>query len=232
MNSRMSRTFLAILGLGALLTPHRALAQTISSPYRFLEARQEAGPFIGTMSPGTGRFGFGPAPGIAIGGRYGVNLGGPFGLEGVVTYLPTERAMIDPGRNEGDMDVGDTASDVVMIDGRLRFSLTGDRAWHDLAPFVLAGGGFAFDVSGDNLDQETLLPDDRVEFGTSFVGILGGGIRWFPGDRFLVRADGILFIWQLKTPIGFSDPERGFEGVDEKEWVSGPSFSLGLGIRF
>ena len=210
MNSRMNRILLAILGLGALLTPHWALAQTISSPYRFLEARQEAGPFLGTMSPGTGRFGFGPAPGIAFGGRYGINLAGPFGLEGVVTYLPTERAMIDPGRNEGDMDVGDMASDVVMIDGRLRFSLTGDRAWHNLAPFVLAGGGIAFDVSGDNLDVETLLP----------------------GDRFLVRADGTLFIWQLKTPIGFSDPERGFVGVDEKEWVSGPSFSLGLGIRF
>lgn len=232
MNPRTKLILLAILGLGAFPSPHKAIAQSIPSHYRFLEARQEAGPFVGTMSPGTGRFGFGPAPGIAVGTRYGVNVSGPFGLEGVVTYLPTERAMIDPGRDEGDQEVGKMASDVIMIDGRLRFSLTGDRAWHNISPFVQTGGGFAFDVSGDNQDQEVLLQDDRFKFGTTFVGILGGGVRWFPGERFLVRADALLFLWQLKTPLGFSDPERGFTGVDEKEWVSGPSFSVGFGFRF
>ena len=167
-----------------------------------------------------------------MGSWYGVGISGPVGLEGVVTYLPTERAMIDAGRDEGDQEVGSMASDVVMIDARLRFSLTGDRSWRKLAPFIQAGGGFAFDVSGDNQDQEVLLQDDRFKFGTSFVGIFGGGVRWFPGERFFFRADALMFLWQLKTPLGFSDPERGFTGVDEKEWVSGSSFTVGLGFRF
>jgi hypothetical protein len=77
-----------------------------------------------------------------------------------------------------------------------------------------------------------LLADDRFKFGTSFVGILGGGLRWFPGERFLIRGDFTLSIWQLKTPRGYSDPERAFRGVDEKEWVGSSSFTVGIGFRF
>ncbi|MGM0668508.1 MAG: hypothetical protein ACQET1_02260 [Gemmatimonadota bacterium] len=226
------RTTLAILVLSALLAPGAADGQSIPSPYRFLETRQEVDVFLGTMSPGTGRFDLGPQPGTALGARYGINVAGPFGLEGVVTYLPTERSIIDPGRAEGDFKVGEMPSDVVMLDARLRFALTGNRTWHGLAPFVLAGGGVAFDAAGGDEDQEILLADDRFKFGTSFVGMLGGGARWFPGERFFFRADALLFLWQLKTPRGFTDPERAFEGVEEKEWVSGPSFSVGFGIRF
>jgi hypothetical protein len=181
---------------------------------------------------GTGRFGFGPGSGVAVGARYGINLSGPFGLEAALTYLPTTRDIVDPGRDEGDRVVGDVAADMIVIDGRLRFSLTGDRSWHGLSPFVAVGGGLAFDGSRDDADKEAILPDDLFEFGTSFVGILGGGFRWFPGDRFLVRGDVELMIWRLDTPVGYSDPERAFEGVEEKEWVNGPSFSLGFGILF
>lgn len=225
-------TILAFAGMVALLLPGAAESQSIPSPYRFLETRQEVDIFLGTLSPGTGRFDYGPQPGPALGARYGINVAGPFGLEGVVTYSPTERSIIDPGRDEGDFKVGDMPSDVIVLDARLRFSLTGNRTWHGLAPVVLAGGGVAFDAAGGNEDQEVLLADDRFKFGTSFVGMLGGGIRWFPGERFFFRTDALLFLWQLKTPRGFSDPERDFEGVEEKEWVSGPSFSLGFGIRF
>lgn len=223
---------LTLLALTPALLAGEASGQSIPSPYRFLDARQEVDIFLGTMSPGTGRFDYGPQPGTALGARYGIHISGPFGLEGVVTYLPTDRSIIDPGRAVGDFKVGEMPADVIMLDARLRFSLTGNRSWHGLAPFVLAGGGLAFDGSGAEEDQELLLSDDRFKFGTSFVGILGGGVRWFPGKRFFFRADTHLFLWQLKTPRGFSDPERAFEGVEEKEWVSGPSLSLGFGIRF
>lgn len=232
MKPNARRTILTLVALASTLFPVAADGQSIPSPYRFLDARQEVGIFVGTMSPGTGRFDLGPQPGTSVGARYGINLAGPFGLEGAVTYLPTERSIIDPGRAEGDFKVGDMPSDVFMLDARLRFALTGDRTWHGLAPYLVAGGGVAFDGSGADEDQELLLADDRFKFGTSFVGILGGGLRWFPMERFFFRADADLFLWQLKTPRGFSDPDRGFEGVEEKEWVSGPSLSLGFGIRF
>jgi hypothetical protein len=232
MKLRNNLALVALLALISLSAPAKVRAQSISSPYQFLETKQEAGLFLTQQDIGTGRFGFGPGPGVAMGAKYGVDIAGPLGLEGVVTYLPTTRDIIDAGRDEGDQVIGDMASDILTLDARLRFSLTGDRSWHALSPFLMAGGGFAFDVSGDESDREVLLPDDVFDFGTSFVGLLGGGIRWFPAHRFLVRGDFTLTIWQLETPLGFSDPERGFVGVDEKEWVSGTSFSLGFGIRF
>jgi hypothetical protein len=232
MISRARFHLFATFAVGAILSHGPLPAQTIPSPFRFIESRQEGGLFGGYISPGTGRFGFGPGPGPAWGARYGVNVSGPFGLEAVVTHSPTHRDIIDPGRVEGDRVVGEIPSDLVMIDGRLRFSLTGDRTWHLLSPFLAIGGGLVFDAARDNSDDELLLADDRFNLGTSFVGILAGGLRWFPGERFLVRGDFSLTIWQLKTPRGYSDPERAFTGVDEKEWVSGPSFTLGLGFRF
>jgi hypothetical protein len=232
MLSRSKLRHLIGIMVGASLYPGPLTAQTIPSPYTFLETRQEAGLFGGVMSPGTGRFGYGPGQGPAWGVRYGINVSGPFGLEAVVTHSPTQRDIIDPGRVEGDMVVGDMPAKVLMIDGRLRFSLTGDRTWHGLSPFVLAGGGVAFDMSKDNSDEEILLSDDRFEFSTTFVGLLGTGVRWFPSERILVRGDLSLSIWRLKTPRGFRDPERAFASVGEREWVSGPSFSLGVGYRF
>jgi len=232
MISRAKINFLVTLAFGATLAPGALTAQTIPSPYKFLESKQEGGLFAGTISPGTGRFGFGPGPGGAWGVRYGVNISGPFGLEGVVTHLPTTRDIVDPGRAEGDRVIGEISSQLVMIDGRLRFALTGDRTWHNLSPFILTGGGVVFDVSKDDSDAELILANDRFDFGTSFLGLLGGGLRWLPTPRILVRADLSLLLWQLKTPQGYSDPERALTGVDEKEWVSGPSFTVGIAFRF
>jgi hypothetical protein len=48
----------------------------------------------------------------------------------------------------------------------------------------------------------------------------------------MLRADLSLLMWRLRTPPGFRAPERNIEGAPEKEWVSGPSFTLGAAFRF
>ena len=231
--TRQKRTLaLTVIGLSLLTVTEEIGGQTVPSPFAFLEKRQEAGGFLGSMSPGRGRFGYGPGPAIAMGARYAIRIGGPFGLEGAASFLPTKRDLIDPGRDEGDRAIGEVASHIVTVGARLRFSFTGDRTWHGISPFLFTGGGVAFDVAGEDQAEEALLADDRFEFGTSFQGALGGGVRWFPGERFVFRGDLSLSIWRLKTPRGFRDPERGFTGVEEKEWASGPSLSVGVGFRF
>lgn len=47
-------------------------AQTIPSPFEYLESKQEAGIFAGTMNVGSGRFGYAPEGGSIVGARYGV----------------------------------------------------------------------------------------------------------------------------------------------------------------
>ena len=229
---QVGRTLSVIVSLFvALVLAADAGAQTIPSPYRFIEARQEAGVFIGVQDMGTGRFGFGPEPGLEIGARYSVDVAGPFGLEGLFRFSPTTRRVIDP-ETEDLRDVGEADALMGVGEARIRFSFPGRRTWNGLSPHLLFGAGLAFDLAGAQDADERILVDDRFDFGTSFTGFLGGGMRWFPSDRIVVRADGGLSLWQLETPRGYSAPDRGFAGVEETEWVSGLGVTLGLALRF
>jgi hypothetical protein len=223
---------LVLTGLLVGFGPHQVEGQSIPSPYRFFETKQEAGAFVGYNGQGTGRFGFGPGPGPVFGARYTLHLGGAFGLEGVFSYRPTTRDVVDPTRVENDMVVGEADAEILSADARLRFSLTGDRTWRGLNPFLFMGGGIAWDAAGLGEADALVLPADQFEFGAKFVALLGGGVRWFLSRRVLLRADLALTMNRLKTPEGFLDPERALKGVAEKEWVSGPAFSLGAAIHF
>jgi len=222
----------AVLSVIGPATSGALQAQQIPSPYRFLDTRQEAGPFAGHMRTGTGQSGLGPKSGAVYGARYGIDISGPFGLEGTVSYVGTTRDVVDPRRAGTDRVRGPADVSLVLIDARLRFSLTGQRTWHSLSPFLIGGGGIGFDAaSRPALDQE-LRESDRYEFGVRATGILGGGVRWVITDRLLMRGDAHLTLWQIDPPTGFSDPTLNLESPGEKEWVNNRTLTLGLAYRF
>jgi hypothetical protein len=222
----------AVSALALSMASYPVQCQNVPSSYDFFETKQEAGVFVGFTNQGTGRFGYGPQPGTILGGRYSINVGGPFGLEGVLAYQPTTRDLVDPSREEGDRVVDEADTKLVSFDARLRFSLTGDRTWNGIHPFLMAGIGLAWDVALDSPQNELLLPDDRYEFGTRLVALFGGGARWFLTNRLLLRGDVYVNMYQLKTPRGYLDPSRDLTGVGEKEWVSGPILSIGTAWHF
>jgi len=229
MHLTIRATYLLLL---SVILPVSLAGQTVPSVYQFIETKQEAGAFIGTLTAGSGRFGFGPKGGLLLGGRYAIEISGPFSVEGVVGYSPGTRDLIDPSRAEGDRVVGEVDALITTLDVRLKFSLTGDRTWHGLSPFIVTGGGIAFDMAGEDEAEEILLQDDRFKFGTSFMGVLGAGIRFFPSERFMIRSDMGLTLYQLETPRGYQSPGRDFEGVGTSEWTSGVYLTLGAAWRF
>jgi len=219
--------------LALLLAPGALLrGQTISSPYTFVETGQEGGVFFGIVSPGTGTFGVGPDAGPVLGVRYGVELGGPFALEGVLRTLASDRDVIDPRRLEGDRKIGEADVLLTSLDVRVKFSLPGRRNWHGLAPHAILGGGLAIDLEGTQEIDRRLEERDRFDFGTSFVGLMGAGVRWMPSDHFVVRTDGVLNLWQISNPDGFRDPDRDFRQSPGSEWVNGLSVTLGVALRW
>ena len=220
------RTLWGAALLALMLAPSWADAQTIPSPYSYFSAKKETGPIVGYMNAATGRFGYGPPGGPLLGGRWGIELTGPLSFEAVASLVGGSRDIVNPGRDEGEQKVGEADVRLMTVDARLKFSLTGDRTWHRIAPFFVFGAGMAFDLAGVDPLEQDLEPADRFAFGNSFFGTLGGGTRWFLTDRFGVRADGVFSLWKLKTPPGFSDPERGFIAVEASEWVRGLSFTL------
>ncbi len=230
MRTSLSRIFLFALATVAL--PAGAAGQSIPSPYKYLEQRQEIGVIGGAMSAKTGRFGYGPNGGQVYGVRYGIELSGPLALEGVTQYIVGERGVVDPGRVEGDRVIGQADAEALTIEARIRFSLVGRRSWHSLSPFLTFGGGIAIDMSSASELDQILLPEDRFDFGNSFYGTVTGGSRWYLGQRFTVRGDGTFSLWKIDTPPGYTLPDRGFLGVADGEWLGGWAFSLALLYRW
>ena len=203
-------------------------AQTIPSPFEYLESKQEAGIFAGTINVGSGRFGYAPEGGSIVGARYGVELSGPLGLEGSIGLIDSKRDVIDPSQIEANRFIGQTEESLMVVDARFRFSFPGRRMWKRLSPFLTLGGGIVFGAGGDKTLDQSLLPEDVFSFGSSFFGTLGLGNRWFVTDRIAIRADGVFSLWKVDTPPGFSDPMRGFEEVEDGEWLRGSTFSMTL----
>ena len=243
--SRRSRFLLVLTLLGVPvfgIRPASLSAQSIPSPYRFVETSQEAGVSVSTMSPKAGLFGFGPKGGRMLGGYYEVRAGGPFHIQGDLGYLPTTRDVIDPRRDEGDRKIGEADVTMATADVRFQFALAGPRTWNRLAPHLFAGGGAAFDFAPDQDIDNVLEEDDRFKFGPSFLGSFGGGIKWFPIDRIAVRAEGIVTYWKVNTPRGYLRTDRALvdppEGSDEPGtpeegfWALGRGWSVGIAFRF
>jgi len=228
------RKFVRVLAAVTLVAavPFHSAAQTIPSAYRFVDTRQEAGVFAGSTSAAKGRFGFGPAGGPAVGARWGIDLTGPLGFEAVASVISGTRDIINPAVVVGNRKIGEGDATVGTLDVRLRMTLTGDRTWHRLAPFFVAGGGIAMDLgSSAALDQE-LASDDRFEFGRSFFGTTGGGVRYSLTDRLALRGDAIFSLWKIDTPPGFYDADRGFSNVEQSEWANALHLTLSAVVRY
>ncbi|MBI4540660.1 MAG: outer membrane beta-barrel protein [Gemmatimonadetes bacterium] len=229
--TRILSLLIVVLGAGAAAAP-AARAQIIPSPYRFIETKQEAGAFAGFLRVDPGAFEFGPDDGPLLGVRYGIRVNGPITFEGLASYAPTTRAVINPNRTPGNRKAGEADVQLALLETAVQFNLVGERAWHGLGPYALAGGGIAFDLAGRQEIDNTIDADDRFEFGTTFVGHLGGGLRWIPGEHWVLRGDARFTLWRLHTPQGYLRRDRDLGKVEENEWTSGLALTLGIAFRF
>lgn len=215
-------------------------AQTVPSPYRFIEGRQEVSFISGYMPADPGLYDLGPRSGPVFGARYTIEAVGPIFFEGLLSYLPTNRAVIDPRRARDDWSIGETDVHLVMLDARFDFSLTGRRTWHRISPHLFLGGGLAVDLAAEGESEQELLPEDLFDFGTAFTANAGTGFRASLTSKLMLRADASMTLWRINTPGGFQDPnkrpptEGGQEGerLQQRQWVAGTGLTLSLGWRF
>lgn len=214
-------------------------AQQIPSSYRFIQGGQEVSVLSGYMPLDAGTLELGPKSGPFIGARYSIEATGPIFFEGLLTYMLTDREVIDPRRAADDRSIGQTDVHLVMLDARMDFSITGRRTWRGISPHLFAGGGIAYDLAGDGEISKELLSEDLFEFGTAFTASAGAGFRLSLTSRIMLRADASLMLWKLNTPGGFDDPTKRPEvpGVEPEElvrseWVAGQGLSISLGWRF
>jgi hypothetical protein len=207
-------------------------AQSIKSPYQFIEPSQSGGVWFGQVKSGTSTVGLQPNDGTMAGLRYTIRFSGPFTGEVEAGYLMSTRTVVDTVvvdsafQSAGEADAG-----VLLVTGALRFNLTGARTWHRLQPFLVFGGGVAVDVLGESGDDDKVAADARFDFGTSFAGHLGGGIEWFATDRLTLRLDARNALWKVTTPAAFSRSGLAAR-IPADEWVQNGLFSLGIAFHF
>ncbi|GMR12100.1 MAG: hypothetical protein BMS9Abin29_0288 [Gemmatimonadota bacterium] len=231
---RMATTRILTTATVLLWLPGASAGQVVSSPYRFLESKQEVAFFVGTSDPNPGQLEIGIGSATVYGGRYSVDVGSTLTMELGTTVFAGNRKVRDPRRARGDRQIGVSDLTVATLEARFRLNLTGHRSWHRLRPFVLVGGGLAFAASDDKTIEDAVeLPaTDRFSFGNRFTAVAGGGIAIHASPRFTIRLDASLNLWKVTTPPGFTDLSRDFGPLPESEWIGAPAFTVGTAIRF
>ncbi len=170
-----------------------------------------------------------------------MRISGPFNFDARAAYLVTDRrvynvvaadsAAVRQDPMVGLEQVGTADLSLLLLDGSLRFDITGPRTWHRLQPYVLIGAGAALRVTSDK-EAEEALPEDtnlRVRFQNGFTGHVGAGVEAYLTDRLSLRADARDVLWKVHVPQGFLVNGR---VIDDEEWVQTAHLNLGLAFRF
>jgi hypothetical protein len=211
---------------------HAAHAQAIRSPYRFIEETQTGGIWAGYLATERGEIGFGPEAGPIFGARYSIRLSGAFTVEADAGYFSSTRTVLDTAVVDDEFEqVGEADFRALLLNGSLRFNLTGPRTWHRLQPYVAFGAGAAVDISPSADAESTLAVDARYDFGTSFAGQFGGGVEWFPSERVTFRFDVRDVLWKINTPTAFLLSRLGDE-ITTDQWTQNFLFSAGAALHF
>lgn len=222
-----------LLALLAATVPRGADAQRISSPYEFIEGTHTAAVVVGTIGEARGELGIGPGGGTLVAGRYGLELRGPLAVDVHGFFVSADRTVFGPVPETGLVEVGPTRTLITGLEARLRFTLTGRRTWYRTAPFVVLGGGIVGDLAGPPAIEAEIAPEAHFNFGPSFVGVAGTGIRIVASDRIEFRGEVNYRLWKLGTPVALRNLDDDLEApLPEQEWVGPITFALEASYSF
>ncbi|HET7321660.1 MAG TPA: hypothetical protein VFI96_04125 [Longimicrobiaceae bacterium] len=213
-----------------LLLARPAQAQTIPSPYDYIDLTQSVEIFAGYVHAQTGDFGVGPEPAAYFGATYAGRLTGP--LAGTVTlgYIPTHRTIFSRAAGDSVLTarVPNHPAQLLLAEAGVRFQITGPRTWNGLAPYVGIGGGVVTDLSASDSLEATLEQNDQlVELGPSFAVSLSAGTDWFLTERLSLRAEAQDHLWRLNTPGGLTG-----NAATNTEWTNNLGVTLGVALHF
>jgi len=223
-------------GFGALLLvlfASHSSAQTIVSPYRFLDYDQHVGVFGGYVNFAKGELEAGPKSAPTLGARWAMRVSAPLSIGVEATFTPTTRAVRDTVSTADSTfrQIGEADMNVMTAMANLRVNLMGPRTWNAFHPYILLGGGVALDLAGASEADADLTAASRFDLGTSFAGQAGAGTEWYPSQHLSVSVDVRNMVWKLKSPEAFLLSSRG-GGLTGSRWEQNFLVSAGLSFHF
>jgi hypothetical protein len=220
----------AIPGFLLIMMPGVLAAQTIPSPFEFVETRHTVGFFAGPLITNPGTLDLGPQSGLKIGGRYNIRLTGPLGGEVSLSLIPTQRTIYTrpaPGPDVELVAVAETDQVLMLAEAGLRFDMTGARAWNGFMPYGVLSGGLAADLNRADALEEVIPAEQRFRFGPAFAAGVGLGTDFYLSERISIRAEVRDHVWRLNHPIGLTPT-----GVRDHEWRQNFGLTLGGAFHF
>jgi opacity protein-like surface antigen len=237
---RFSRTVL-LLALSLAAGARAVAAQTIPSPYRYVDETQATGLFAGYLftDPDLGTsdstsLPLGVQSGPLFGVRYQVRASGPLSIEGRIGVSPTDRRLFGTELNADStftepVDLETTVpATLLMADVGITFHLTGPRTWNGLAPFAGLTGGLVGDVQGHQAEEDDIPDEALFRFGPSFAVGAGLGTDWFPTSNASIRVEAQGRLWRTSTPSGF----LATRSDERSEWNPAVSIIVGGALHF
>ena len=217
--------------VASLAAPTAAHAQSISSPFRFVDERHAAQALYGYARADRGTAGLASEAGALYGARYTFRVAGPLNLVGEVAHFPSTRTVLslteddEPVREE----VGEGEFDLLLMNVGLRFDFTGPRTYHRLMPYLLVLGGGALELSDAPAVEADIPAEHRLDFGTGFAGAFALGADLFLGSRFSFGVEARQAFWKVETPEPFILADT---DLPQDEWVGNPTVLVGASLRF
>lgn len=201
------------------------------SPYRDLEYRQELSFFGGYFNAQRDPAGVAPRPGVQVGARYEILMGGPATFYGRLSGIRSERRRIDPAQPLATRELGVKALNLLQADVGVTANLTGRKSIWRLVPTISAGVGILSDL-GSKADTGS------YKFGTPFAISLGAGVRYAPGGRVQLRVDLTDHLYRIRYPQTYfaSTTTSGpaVLGSDDKDkvWTNNAGITIGASYFF
>lgn len=226
----MRQIRLIVLCALAVSVPGRLAAQSIPSPYEYVETRHSVSVYGGYLQTDPGRLDLGPQPAPLFGARYGIHLTGPLLGEVDLGLVPTTRTIYRRTSNQPNpplVGIGEAEVMTFLAEAGLVFQITGARTWRGLAPYLSLGGGLATGINQGDDDEGGLSEDQLYRFGPAFAAAAGVGTNFFVSERISIRLDFRDHFWRLNYPVGLTGtPER------ESQWRHNFGLTLGSAIHF
>lgn len=184
---------------GASTGPH------ITSPYRWVARPLRVGLFGGRLLTSRGTDGLGPGSTLFGGAAFRARVSGPLSIEVRAAYGRSDLAVIDPTLSGGPAPVDTTSTRWVLLEGGMQFSITGQRTWHRLQPYLVLLGGMlrGFDKIESTALSASTDATFRYSLGTMPVLQGGAGFEWQPTDRIGVSLEARDLLMHIKAPPGF-----------------------------
>jgi hypothetical protein len=229
----MRHALLATLGALSLLAGATGLeAQSIPSPYHYIEPTQSIELHVGYVNTDQGRYGVGPESAPEIGVTYAGRFTGPLSGTLGVTLIPSSRTVYARAAGAPQLTtvVADQPAQLLLAEAGLRFQLTGARTWHRIAPYVGLAAGMVSNLSGRPEEEASLPtnPSQIVKLGPAFAATASVGTAWFLTERLSLRATAKDDIWRVNTPAGLTEKQQ----VADKQWTQNLGVSLGVAFHF